>query len=107
MQKEEIYDVIAWGRVVIQGKEFYLLSPKPYHSEMSDDKVGHSIWQLEGTLKWEVADTNDWKFINDSLDMLYNRSIIVFGSDAFIEFYQDPQTIKVKYIIPEDDENVA
>jgi len=101
---EQIYDVIAWGRVVVQGKEFYLLAPKPYHSEMDDNKVGHQVWQLEGTYKWEVADTDYFDGLGD--DAVYSRSIIIFGQDALIEFYQDPQAIKVKYIIPEsDDEN--
>lgn len=100
-----VYDVIAWGRVVVQDREFYLLSPKPYHSEMADGKVVHSVWQPEGTLKWEVADKDNWKFIGDSVDVLFTRSIIVFGSDALLEFYQDPQTIKVKYVTPDEQDD--
>jgi len=102
----EIYDVIAWGRVVVQGKEFILLSPRPYHSEMAGDKVGRSMWQIEGTLKWEVAnaDTAEEKEVDGQYETVYNRSLIIFGSDALIEFYQDPKSIKVEYIIPEDDE---
>ena len=107
----EIYDVIAWGRVVVQGKEFFLLSPRPYHSEMAGDKAGRSMWQIEGTLKWEVADYYEVESVkNDEgfLEIVFHRSLIIFGSDALIEFYQDPQTIKVKYIIPEvDDDNVS
>lgn len=111
---ENIYDVIAWGRVVTQGKEYILLSPKPYHSEMSDGKVVRSLWQSENTLKWEVVDTDrvtvrnlgeaDDEFGEPILSKLYTRSIIIFGSDALIEFYQDPKTIKVKYVTPSDDE---
>jgi hypothetical protein len=102
-EKKNIYDVIAWGRVVVQGKEFLLLSPRPYSSDVVDGGVGRSVWQQEGTLKWEVATRSEGEFI-------FERSIIVFGQDALIEFYQDPQTIKVNYIVPEeadDDVSVA
>lgn len=99
---ENIYDVIAWGRVVTQGKEYLLLSPKPYHSENSDGTVARSLWQPEGTLKWEVADSEGYQWKDGRLQ--YVRSIIIFGSDALIEFYQDPKTIKVKYVTPSDDE---
>lgn len=103
---ENIYDIIAWGRVVTQGKEYILLSPKPYHSEMMDGKIGRSMWQMEGTTKWEVADSNDYKLMNLD-ERVYSRSIIIFGSDALIEFYQDPKTIKVKYITPDGDDDVS
>lgn len=101
---ENIYDVICWGRVVTNGEIFYLLSPRPYHSEMDDDKVKHSIWQLEGSLKWEVADAGGGEFVDK--DIVYERSIIIFGQNALLEFYQDPTTIKVKYITPDDQEDV-
>jgi len=102
---EQIYDVIAWGRVVVQGKEYILLSPRPYSSEVVSEGVGRSVWQMEGSLKWEVAGTEQ----ATPTGIVYNRSIIIFGQDALIEFYQNPQTIKVKYIIPEldDDEIVS
>lgn len=112
---ENIYDVVNWGRVVVQGKEFALLAPKPYHSEMADDKVGHSVWQPQDTLKWEVADLHDVTLMNlngenvNSLNNIYTsvfkRSIIIFGSDALIEFYQNPETIKVKYITPDEQDD--
>jgi hypothetical protein len=111
---ENIYDIIAWGRVITQGKEYILLSPKPYHSEMIDGNVVRSLWQVENSLKWEVADKEDRKLMNldahfqdnaaGDFDYVYNRSIIIFGSDALIEFYQDPKTIKVQYVIPSDNE---
>ena len=107
---ENIYDVIAWGRVVTQGKEYLLLSPKPYHSEMADGKVARSLWQSENTLKWEVADSdfhelrNTGTYEDPEWSEVYTRSLIIFGSDALIEFYQDPETIKVKYVTPSDDE---
>jgi hypothetical protein len=103
---ENIYDVIAWGRVVVQGREFMLLSPRPYHSDMAEDKVGRSIWQIEGTLKWEVAGFYGVEYTDngetESPVSVYQRSLIIFGSDALLEFYQDPKTIKVKYIVPDD-----
>lgn len=106
---ENIYDVVNWGRVVVQGKEFALLAPKPYHSEMADDKVGHSVWQPQDTLKWEVACLTDFKLkMNESTsdyDVIFTRSIIIFGSDALIEFYQNPETIKVKYITPDEQDD--
>lgn len=109
---ENIYDIIAWGRVVTQGKEYILLSPKPYHSEMSDGKVARSLWQPENTLKWEVATAGKYETVRDGDNEygepkfvgVFVRSIIIFGSDALIEFYQDPKTIKVKYVTPSDDE---
>ena len=112
--QEYIRDVIAWGRVVVQGKEFFLLAPKPYHSEMGNG-VGHSVWQPEGTLKWEVADSDSYVILplsengKNQLVEVYYRSLIIFGSDALIEFFQDPKTIKVSYIVPQDDDddNVA
>lgn len=100
---ENIYDVVNWGRVVVQNSQFYLLAPKPYHSEMADDKIGHSVWQLQDTLKWEVADVND--FINRDGTLIFKRSIIVFSSDALIEFYQNPETIKVKFITPDEQDD--
>ena len=104
--QEYIRDVIAWGRVVVQGREFFLLAPKPYHSEMGNG-VGHSVWQPEGTLKWEVADSES--YVDVQMVRVYYRSLIIFGSDALIEFFQDPKTIKVSYIVPQDDDddNVA
>ena len=111
--QEYIRDVIAWGRVVVQGKEFFLLAPKPYHSEMGNG-VGHSVWQPEGTLKWEVADSERFASVASPEDrnrsvIVYFRSLIIFGSDALIEFFQDPKTIKVSFIVPQDDDddNVA
>lgn len=104
---ENIHDCIAWGRVKVQGREFILLSHRPYHSEIAEGKVGRSIWQIEGTLKWEVADPNGVEYADKedgSSVVAYQRSLIIFGSDALLEFYQDPKIIKVKYIIPEDDE---
>ena len=107
---KEIYDIIAWGRVITQGKEYILLSPKPYHSEMIDGKVVRSLWQVENSLKWEVADSdyhdlrNTATYDNPEWSEVYYRSIIIFGSDALIEFYQDPKTIKVQYVIPSDDD---
>jgi len=111
--EENIYDIIAWGRVVTQGKEYILLSPKPYYSENSDGTVARSLWQPEGTLKWEVASADKVTVRNlgevdenneTLLSKLYTRSIIIFGSDSLIEFYQDPKTIKVKYVTPLDDD---
>lgn len=107
--EENIYDIIAWGRVVTQGKEYILLSPKPYHSENSDGTVARSLWQPEGTLKWEVADKDSHRTVysgnpETGYDSVFERSIIIFGSDALIEFYQDPKTIKVKYVTPSDDD---
>lgn len=110
---ENIYDVIAWGRVVVQGKEYLLLSPIPYGSDIVENGVGRSFWQAEGTLKWEVADSDRTRrqiteeFDEDGEQIwveVYFRSIIIFGSDALIEFYQDPKTIKVKYVTPSDDD---
>lgn len=107
--EENIYDIIAWGRVVTQGKEYILLSPKPYHSENSDGTVARSLWQPEGTLKWEVASgyptlRNTGTIDDPEWTEVFTRSIIIFGSDSLIEFYQDPKTIKVKYVTPSDDE---
>ena len=104
-EKKNIYDVIAWGRVVVQGKEFLLLSPRPYSSDMVSGGVGRSVWQPEGTLKWEVANTDD--FVGFDTDAVFNRSIIVFGQDALIEFYQNPHTVKVNYVIFEQDDDVS
>lgn len=115
--RQETYDVIAWGRVVVADKTFFLLAPKPYHSEVNDGGVGHSVWQPEGTLKWEVADCDDYRIDTESKGSnmgisgvrVYERFIIIFGSDALIEFFQDPKAIKVIYVIPDedDDDNVA
>ena len=101
---ENIYDVLVWGRVVVQGEEFYLLSPRPYSSEVVEKGVSRSVWQLEGSLKWEVAGVDDY-VIKDG-ESFFKRSIIVFGSNVLLEFYQDPQTIKVKYVTPEQDDEV-
>lgn len=108
--REEITDTIVWGRVVTNGKEFLLLSERP---------LQNSVWQKEGTVKWTVAEKDDYVVRNFNPDFsenaagdfhaVYERSIVVFGSDALIEFYQDPQTIKVKYVIPDelDDDDVT
>lgn len=102
--REEIHDVIVWGQVIIQGERFLLLSPAPYHSEMEDRKIGRSVWQPEGTLKWEVAPViyRPVRNENDDYYTVYDRSIIVFDSSALIEFYQNPKTVKVNYVIIEE-----
>lgn len=100
-----IYDIVCWGRVVVNGEIFFLLSPKPYHSEMADGKVGHSVWQQENSLKWEVANVTSEKFLGETIEWVYERSIIIFGQNALLEFYQDPTTIKVRYVTPDDSED--
>jgi hypothetical protein len=107
---EQIIDIIAWGRVTtVQGKEFFLLAPKPFSSEVVKNGVGRSTWQTQGSYKWEVADVEHHisqrteklnEFGEETWEYIYTRSIIIFNQEtSLIEFYQNPQTIKVKYVI--------
>ena len=112
---ETIENVIAWGTVTVQGKEYFLLSPRPFSSEVVKNGVSRSTWQVQGSYKWEVANTEHFFTRRASVldedeeatwEQIYTRSIIIFNQDVLIEFYQDPKTIKVKYIVPEvDDDN--
>lgn len=99
---------LVWGSVRTNGEKYYLLKEEP-ESPYKSPK-----WQPEDTLRWLVAEVNNYIYTSKDIGDLgvapvYKASYVVFGRNAVVELLDDPQTeILVDYFSSEDEnENVA
>lgn len=94
-------ETLVWGSVISNGKKYYLLEPAPEKSR--------KVWMLEGTLEWEVTDSENYILVKQEDDFVpvYRASHIVFGKDACVELLDDPHTIIIVEYFSSEEVSVA
>lgn len=88
-EETKVIQSVVWGTVTANGREFYLLEPKPKFAWK---------WQIENTLRWLACDIGNYRIDKDSGSPVYKASHVIFGGCAMVELLDNPQTtILVEY----------